>query len=77
MACIALVYFESAIIARYIRGPRISPEPNACIQRAASVAVPAIEPAPPDAVTTDRNGITSDTLATGFATAYAPAPETR
>ena len=66
---------------RGLRRPRASPaaspgrararRANACIQRAVSTAVAAIEPAPPAAVTTDRNGITTLGGATG--TARSPA----
>ena len=59
VACIARVYLASPSISRYIVGDSTLPEPHACIQRAASVAVAAIDPAPPAAVTTERNGMTS------------------
>ena len=63
------MYFASRSISRYVARDSRLPEPHACIQRAASVAVPAIDPAPPAAVTTERNGITSDRAATGLSSA--------
>ena len=64
---LALVYRASREhLRRYVAGESTSPPAHARIQRAASVAVAAIEPAPPAAVTTDRNGITSLPGATGL-----------
>ena len=64
----ARVRARSSSIAFWIGEESTSPPAKACIQRAVSSAVAAIEPAPPAAVTTDRNGITSLAGATGFAT---------
>ena len=62
MACVTAA---SAIIAAWTSGGRTSPRAKAPIQRAASRAVAATEPAPAAAVTTDRNGMTLLGGATG------------